>query len=84
MEFSDEQVVKENIQVPEGSEWRFNSENAFYEEWRAGGVKLYHQKKIVDYADYRIGMWYASPVSLKDFVKVGKYEPNTPNSGTVQ
>jgi hypothetical protein len=29
-------------------------------------VKLYHQLRTVDYADYRVGFWYISPFALRD------------------
>ncbi len=39
-----------------------------YEEWRTNedNVKLYHQLRTVDYADYRVGFWYISPFALRD------------------
>lgn len=67
IEFSDEQVLQENIMVPEDQRWRFTNLNSYYNEYRTvqDNVKIYHQKKTVDYADYKIGMWYISPFDLK-------------------
>ena len=66
VEFSDGQLSLDNFYVPEDQEWRFHSLNSFYEEYRTkqDNVKIYHQRKTVDYADYRIGMWYISPFDL--------------------
>lgn len=66
VEFSDEQVVQSNFIVPEDQKWRFTSSNSYYNEYRTiqDNVKIYHQKKTVDYADYKIGMWYISPFDL--------------------
>ena len=66
VEFSDDQLSLDNFYVPEDQKWRFHSLNSFYEEYRTkqDNVKIYHQRKVVDYADYRIGMWYISPFDL--------------------
>jgi hypothetical protein len=40
-----------------------------YEEFRSNceaNAKVYLQRKRVDYADYRIGMYYVSPFDLRD------------------
>lgn len=67
VEFSDDQVVQTNFLVPEDQKWRFTSSNSYYNEYRTvqDNVKIYHQKKTVDYVDYKIGMWYISPFDLK-------------------
>lgn len=67
VEFTDEQIVRENVIIPENQQWRLNHLEAYYDEWRSkddSNVKLYHQKKVVDYADYKVGLWYASPFAL--------------------
>ena len=64
-----------NIFIPEKEQWRVRSEKAFYTEHRTSdGIKVYHQKKLVDYADYQVGKWYISPIYLEDFEVVGKYD----------
>ena len=78
LEMEDSQVVKENIKVREGEEYRINdphyAETVKY-EWYTDkantGVKLYHQKRGVTYADYKPGKWYISPYEIK-IVKLRK------------
>jgi hypothetical protein len=70
VEFSDEQMAKDNLFVPDLAAWRFYSNLCYYIEYAVKNdvkVKVYHQLKTVDYADYIIGKWYISPVKLKDF-----------------
>lgn len=66
LEFNDYQIQKSAIFIPESEEWRLNSPDAYYHEWRTRQdyVKLYYQRKTVDYANYRIGFWYVSPFDL--------------------
>jgi hypothetical protein len=62
-EFEDSHIKKENIHIPARARWRVNSDKAFYVEYRSNcqrNVKLYHQLKLVSYADYKIGRWYIS------------------------
>ena len=71
LEMEDNQVVKENIKVKEGEEYRINdphyAETVKY-EWYTDksdtDVKLYHQKRKVTYADYKPGKWYVSPYEV--------------------
>lgn len=67
IEFSDDQILKENIQVPEKEKYRLDVDYVYYHEYRTKQdfVKLYFQRKTVDYADYRVGFWYISPFALK-------------------
>ena len=67
VEFTDEQIIQTNLLVPEDQRWRFTNSNSYYNEYRTSqdNVKVYHQKKTVDYADYKVGMWYISPFDLK-------------------
>jgi len=67
IEFEDSHMVAENMFIPDDQKWRLQSSAAYYNEWRsvdAANVKIYHQKKVVDYADYKVGMWYISPFEL--------------------
>jgi hypothetical protein len=67
VEFDDLQLVLSNLAVPESQKHRLGSSAFYYDEWRTvddASVKFYHQKSVVDYADYRPGMWYASPFDL--------------------
>jgi hypothetical protein len=67
IEFNPDQVMRDNIHVPEDKKWKLNpnmQEKIDYIEWRTNDdadVKIYDQLKTVDYADYRIGMMYADP-----------------------
>lgn len=70
IEFEKIHLIHDNIHVPENQLWRLNPKytNIFYYEWRTNldYVKIYEQKKVVDYADYKVGMWYISPFDLYD------------------
>ena len=67
VEFEDDNIIKQSYNIPHKETWRLDSSLAFYNEYRSncgGYVKLYHQKRLVDYADYKIGMYYISPSDL--------------------
>ena len=67
VEFTDQQVMGENLDVPENQIWRFHNDKCYYHEFRSKDesfVKVYHQKKIVNYADYKVGLLYISPFDL--------------------
>lgn len=69
IEFKDSQIAKENIFVPPNQSWRLlpKYDHCYYWEYRTNDeafVKLYFQKKEVDYADYKVGLWYVSPFHL--------------------
>ena len=62
-----QEIIGENIYIPKNQLWRVKNSNCYYIEWRTKDksfVKLYYQKKVVDYADYQIGLWYISPFDL--------------------
>lgn len=46
--------------------WKLTRPEIYYIECRSrsGFIKLYEQKKCVDYADYLVGMYYISPFYL--------------------
>jgi len=67
VEFDKSAIVDESIKMPRGQEWRTDSENAFYIEFRTideANVKIYFQKKRVGYAAYKVGLYYVSPFDL--------------------
>ena len=66
IEFDESHIVRENIYIPKEEQWRTTSNTAYYNEWRttSDNVKIYEQKRVVDYADYKIGLWYISPFDL--------------------
>lgn len=67
IEFDEGQLILDELFVPEDQRWRFQHGMSYYYEYRTktDNVKVYRQKKIVDYADYLIGMWYISPFDLR-------------------
>lgn len=59
VEFEQDHLVKEAF--------RWEQAHSYYTEYRtvdACNVKAYHQLATVDYADYRVGLWYLSPFEL--------------------
>lgn len=67
VEFDKTQIKWCNFFVPEEHRFRFDDRRAYYLEYRSCDteyVKLYHQKRTVAYADYRIDMCYVSPFDL--------------------
>jgi len=69
VEFTYQQMRHENLVVPPDEVWRLESMSPriYYNEYRSSDhswVKIYQQKKCVNYADYIIGMWYMSPFDL--------------------
>lgn len=72
VEFDKTQVVSQNIKVKAGQEYRYNDEqyskNVKYLWLTAkdnSDCKIYFQKKTVDYADYKVEMFYISPYEVK-------------------
>jgi len=71
IEFDKSQVIKSNLKVKSGQEYRFNnpkySENVKY-YWLTpndlSDMKIYLQKKTVSYADYLPDMYYVSPYEI--------------------
>jgi hypothetical protein len=66
IEFVKEELLSGSIFIPEDQKWRTYSSKAFYVELRTveDFVKIYFQKRIVDYADYKIGFFYISPFDI--------------------
>jgi hypothetical protein len=67
IEFTAAQLRPERLQLPAAQRWRLTSDTAFYEEYRTilDHVMVYHQRRPVEYADYRVGHWYVSPFDLR-------------------
>lgn len=59
---------RSNLEIPEDQKWRIDSKSVYYIEYRShvkiDNIKVYFQKRRVDYADYRIGKYYISPFDL--------------------
>ena len=67
VEFHFTDIKWNDFYVPDDQLYRCDSKVVYYEEWRSmdkAFVKLYLQKRIVAYADYKIHMCYISPFDL--------------------
>jgi hypothetical protein len=74
VEFLDEQMLKDSIELVRGSEWRIDTTHpagnkCYFVLYCPKGekIRVYHQKRKVDYADYIVGRWYVSPKCLQGF-----------------
>ena len=72
VEFDKSQIIRENIKIKSGQEYRINdpkySENVKYIWLTAkddSDIKIYYQKRTVTYADYKEEMFYVSPYEIK-------------------
>lgn len=68
IEFDPKQIVKESFHIPREQEYRKEDKRVYYVEARSNdeaNVKLYYQKRPVQYADYKVGLIYISPFELK-------------------
>jgi len=68
IEFNDTQIITDNLFVPKEQEYRLTSNIVYYIEFRTIDecyVKVYYQLKTVNYADYKLGKLYISPIFLK-------------------
>ena len=78
VEFSSLQLNRSNMYVPRKQSWRMDSpewrDKVYYDEYRTkeDHTKVYHQKKLVDYADYKIGFWYIFSKDLFIVAENGK------------
>lgn len=75
VEIHPDQILRGVLYIPDDQQWRVHHPRAYYIEYRTEGtdnVKVYLQKREVTYADYKIGMYYVSPVHLSDFEVRGK------------
>ncbi len=64
IEISLDDIIELSIIVPENQVWRLDNEKVYYWEFRSmdiSNVMIYFQKKLVKYADYKIGFWYVDP-----------------------
>jgi len=68
IEFAEDNIIRENMNIPTDEMWRISSDTSFYIEYRTNdmcNVKIYLQKKTVNYADYQLHYYYISPFDLK-------------------
>lgn len=73
IEIADDDIIKDNIIIKEGEEYRLNEKRysdhvkyIWYCPEKGYPTKIYFQKKTVNYADYKIGYWYISPYECSD------------------
>jgi hypothetical protein len=68
IEIEKEDIIMSNLTIPRDEEWRINDDKCYYIWYQTkDGVKVYYQKRTVNYADYKLGYFYVSPRSCKDF-----------------
>ena len=69
------EINMKKTHIPSGQEWRKDPYYfAYFIEYRTfEGIKIYFQRRRVKYADYQIGLYYISPIFLKDFKVIGEY-----------
>ena len=70
IEFLPGHLIWDNLRIPDEEKYRTEHpwvDRVYYFEWRTkdeSKVKIYDQKKTVDYADYKVGLIYISPFDL--------------------
>lgn len=66
VEFSSPHILVKNLYIPDDQRYRVDSQTTYYIEYKTvqDNVKVYLQKRTVDYADYLPGLWYISPFDL--------------------
>ena len=70
IEFHRDNLVWDNLHMPEDKRYKAThpwKDRVYYFEWRTNdeaNVKVYEQKRKVDYADYKVGLLYVSPFDL--------------------
>lgn len=74
IEFTREQLYRDNFTIPYNEEYRLINPKVYYIEYRSivDWVKLYWQRRLVDYADYHLNMGYISPFDLIFFDNTGQ------------
>lgn len=68
IEFDPSSIIHTNIHIPENQLFRLSDPRIYYIEFRSCDVslsKVYYQMRSVAYADYKIGMFYISPLELQ-------------------
>jgi hypothetical protein len=75
VEFLPGHLIWDNLEIPGEEKYRLEhpwKEKVFFVEWRSkdqSNVKVYDQKRTVEYADYKVGLFYISPFEV--FVEGG-------------
>ncbi len=70
VEIAEEHINRTVLTTPPRAEWRHQPpwlDRVYYIEHRTmdnSWLKIYEQRRLVDYADYRIGFWYVSAAKV--------------------
>lgn len=67
IEFYQSNIVWPRMRIPIDQSWRITDNQAYYIEYRSqdkSRIKMYLQKRLVDYADYKVRLCYISPFDL--------------------
>jgi hypothetical protein len=70
IEFLPGHLIWHSLHIPDEEKYRLEhpwKDKVFYVEWRSkdqSNVKVYDQKRRVEYADYKVGLFYISPFDL--------------------
>ena len=70
VEFLPSHLIWDSLHIPDEEKYRLEhpwKDRVFYVEWRIkdqSNVKVYDQKRTVEYADYKVGLFYISPFDL--------------------
>ena len=78
VEFLPGQVIEASFHIPKEQEYRLAAGYVYYIEYRSNwlaNMKAYFQRRIVDYADYRVGHWYISPFDIVNAADVPLITP---------
>ena len=71
IELDEPNLVRSSIYLPDDLKWKLSGDNKYkvdYFEFRTHSdyVKIYFQRRTVDYADYLVDKFYISPFDLYD------------------
>ncbi len=71
VEFRKVDIHRDSLYIPSKEKYRFFNDSVYYCEYRSkkDNVKVYLQKRLVKYADYKIGFYY---VSVNEILANGK------------
>ncbi|MFA5790625.1 MAG: hypothetical protein WC976_06165 [Caldisericia bacterium] len=78
VEFLSEHIIAASFRVPKEQAYRLTTDYVYYVEYRTNcisNVKAYFQRRVVNYADYRIGRWYVSPFNIVNAADVPLISP---------
>jgi hypothetical protein len=67
IEFEKKDLIFNNFYIPEDKKIKLTYKNCYYIEYRSidkSFLKLYFQKRAVNYANYLVGKYYISPFDL--------------------